>query len=159
MSNNFQPGTNGADVDRTVEDSTEQRPCPGCGEDAGNCVCGEEPWDYTENMSQNQQRGRSTGQHEQREQQATLYGWCPTDRAEIDFHPLPAPARIEITAESAQLLQGAVDSFFEHYDRIEIIAPGEWRAQLEAEIEQAAEDHEEAAKEFWADLEIEGSGL
>ena len=140
-------GTTGADVDRTVEDSPEQRPCKGCGEDPGNCTCEEECDGALFECNQNQLRGRSTGQHEQREQQAGLFA-VPT-----------APARIEITAESAHLLQGAVDSFFEHYDRIELLAPGEWREQINEANRQAAADHEEAASEFWSDLEIEGSGV
>ena len=155
--NNLPDGTSGADVDRAVEDSPEQRPCAGCAEDPGNCIC-------DDMLNQNQQRGRATGQHEQREQQATLYGWCPSDRVEImkKLQDAPPPARIEITAESAHLLQDAVDSFFEHYYRIRILAPGDWLREIIAEQEQAETDREKReilAQEFWADLEIEGRGL
>jgi hypothetical protein len=39
MNGHLQPGTRGSDVDRGVEDSMEDRPCPVCGHDAGECTC------------------------------------------------------------------------------------------------------------------------
>lgn len=37
---NLQLGTRGSDIDRAIEDAPEQRPCPVCGHDAGECTCG-----------------------------------------------------------------------------------------------------------------------